>query len=258
MSAEVPIASLIQARMSSSRLPGKTLLRLGGRTVLDHVIDRADEFSAQVVVCTSNDASDDPIVRHCEGRGVTCLRGPRDDVFARFRLALEDARVLPTEWFARITGDCPLLSVPLARACIGAISDELDYVCVDPATLPRGLAVELVRRSTFQAIDAESLDAPEREHVTLRLYERAGRYRCRAFEVPAHLRRPELRLTLDYPEDYALLERLFEEGDDLSAERALQRLAAEPELRALNAHCEQRRARPGAAAEVATGGTARP
>lgn len=257
MSAEGPIASLIQARLSSSRLPGKSLLPLGRKTVLDQVIDRAAVFSAQVVVCTSTDASDDRIAAHCEGRGVTCVRGPLDDVFSRFRLALGDRRVLRTEWFARVTADCPLLSIPLAHESLAACEEDLDYVAVDPATLPRGLAIELVRRSAFEAIDATSLDGPEREHVTPRFYERAGRYRCRTLGPTAALRRPDLRLTLDYPEDYALLERLFEEGDDVTAERAVLRLADDPQLRALNAGCEQRRVRPQARA-AASGGGLRP
>ncbi len=257
MSEEGPIASLIQARLSSSRLPGKSLLPLGGKTVLDHVIDRAAPFSAQVVVCTSTDASDDRIARHCEARGVTCVRGPLDDVFARFRVALADRRVLRTAWFARVTGDCPLLSIPLAHESLAARAPDLDYVSVDHGTLPRGLAIELVRRSAFEAIDASSLDGPEREHVTPRFYEQPGRYRCRALPAPPALRRPDLRLTLDYPEDYALLERLFEEGDDLSAERAVLRLAGDAYLRTLNAACEQRCVRPQRPA-AATGGGIRP
>jgi spore coat polysaccharide biosynthesis protein SpsF (cytidylyltransferase family) len=254
MSAEGPIASLIQARLSSSRLPGKSLLPLGGRTVLDHVIERAAAFSEQVVVCTSTDPSDDRIARHCEARGVLCVRGSLDDVFARFRLALADPRVLRTSWFARVTADCPLLSVPLARASLAARAPDLDYVALDHATLPRGLAIELVRRSAFEAIDAATLDGPEREHVTPRLYEQPGRYRCRRLRAPAGLGWPDLRLTLDYPEDYALLERLFEEGDDLTAERAVRRLIGDPELRALNAGCEQRCVRPAGGASAAGGG----
>ncbi len=257
MSAEGPIASLIQARLSSSRLPGKTLLPLGRKTVLDHVIDRAAAFSAQVVVCTSTDSSDDRIARHCAARGVTCVRGPLDDVFARFRLALADPRVLRTEWFARVTADCPLLGVSLAHESLAARGNDLDYVSVDPATLPRGLAIELVRRSAFEAIDAASLDGPEREHVTPRFYEQPGRYRCRVLSAPAALRRPDLRLTLDYPEDYVLLQRLFEEGDALTAERAVLRLAGDAYLRTVNAGCEQRSVRPQGGAAT-TGGGLRP
>lgn len=256
MSAEGPIASLIQARLTSSRLPGKTLLPLGRKTVLDQVIDRAAVFSAQVVVCTSTEASDDCIARHCAARNVICVRGPLDDVFARFRLALADRRVLRTEWFARVTADCPLLSVSLARESLAARASDLDYVSVDPATLPRGLAIELVRRSAFEAIDAASLDGPEREHVTPRFYERPDRYRCRALSAPPALQRPDLRLTLDYPEDYALLQRLFEEGDALTAERAVLRLAGDAYLRTINAGCEQRSVRPRGAA--AAGGGLRP
>ena len=238
------VVTLIQARMSSSRLPGKVLLPLGGKTVLDQVIARASAFSLQVVVCTSTDASDDPIEAHCARAGVTCARGALDDVFSRFRDALSGVQVARTEWFARVTADCPLVSPTLARACIAAATREDDYVGALSSAVPVGIAIELVRRAAFLAIDPVTLDPPEREHVTLRLYEHPGRYRVRRVAPPPSLFAPEMRLTLDYPEDYALLTTLFERDPDLDAERAIERLRSEPALAQINAACAQRNARP--------------
>jgi spore coat polysaccharide biosynthesis protein SpsF len=238
------IVSLIQARVSSSRLPGKILMKLGNSTVLDHVIHRAQEFSSQVVVCTSVDPSDDPIEAHCARQKVLCIRGSLEDVFSRFRLALLDPRVEATAWFARITGDCPLLSIPLAKALIACISEHVDYVSVDHDTLPRGLAIELIRRSVFESIPPGSLDEPEREHVTLCLYEQPGRYRCHRAATPQALAHPDLRLTLDYREDYELLQRLFRDDETVTAEQALERLLSEPRLRSINAGRLQKDPRP--------------
>jgi spore coat polysaccharide biosynthesis protein SpsF len=236
-----PLVSLVQARMSSGRLPGKVLLPLGDGTVLDQVVRRAAAFSSQVVVCTSQDASDDPLEAHCARTGTLCVRGALHDVFLRFRDALLDARVEKGEWFARITADCPLVSVPLARRLLEAAEadPELDYVCEHLDRLPRGLAIEVVRRDTFLSIPPESLDDPQSEHVTLVLYENPQRYRCLRLTPPAPLRHPELRLTLDYPDDYALLRRLYEEPE-VTAESAVARLLADPALRGINAHCDQR------------------
>jgi spore coat polysaccharide biosynthesis protein SpsF len=238
------VVALVQARTTSTRLPNKVLLPLGETRVIDHVVRRAAGFSQQVVVCTSTDASDDPVEAHCREVGTLCLRGPLENVFLRYRKALLDERVAATEWFARVTADCPFLSVPLAKRLAGAAAEtDLDYLSYDLGQLPLGLAVELVRSATFLSIDPDTLDAPEREHVTLALYEQPGRYRVRRLDVPEPMRHPELRLTLDYAEDYELLQRLVDLGVD-SAEAAVARLLADDQLARINRHCQQKRARP--------------
>jgi len=229
--------------MSSSRLPGKALLPLGGATVLDQVVRRAAAFSKQVVVCTSVDKTDDPIESHCREIGVHCVRGPLEDVFDRFRTTLAHPRVENTEWFARITGDCPLISVELAQRLLDARDKNLDYVCVPQTILPRGISIEVVRRPTFENIDHSRLDSAEKEHVTLHLYEKKGRYNCLWLDPPEAIRHPELRLTLDYAEDYALIKALFDRDPDLSAETAIAHLLSNPELIAINANCAQKGAR---------------
>ena len=237
------IVSLVQARLSSSRLPGKVLLPMGKKTVLDQVLQRALEFSDQVVVCTSTNADDDPIEAHCVKQGVVCVRGPLDDVFARFRMALEHPRVEESEFFARITADSPLLSVEIANVLTRHLGPKVDYLRADYASIPLGTGMEFVRTNAFLAIDPESLDSPEREHVTLRFYETAGRYRVVEVQAPEELARPDLRLTLDYPEDYELLTRLFGELDDPSTSDVIALLEERPSWVALNASCGQRPAR---------------
>ncbi len=233
------LISLIQARMSSSRLPGKVLLPLGGKPVLSHVIAACEAFTSQIVVCTSVDASDDPIASFCNSHGTICSRGPLEDVFSRFRGALADPRVKDAEFFARVTADSPMLSATLGRVLAAQLGPALDYVRPTPGTTPLGVGLEIVNRATFQAIDPLSLDGPEREHVTLRLYERSGRYRCRDVDPPPELWAPEYRLTLDFPEDYALLKRVHA----LTPEQAIEALRQDPALAAINASCVQHSAR---------------
>lgn len=232
--AEPEVVAVIQARTSSSRLPGKVLMPLGGRSVLAHVVARAGEFAAQVVVCTSTGPEDDPVEAACADLGTVCVRGPLEDVFGRFRLALADPRVRPTPWFARVTADCPLVSSTLARHLLAHTEPDLDIVAVRNEDVTRGLPVELVRRATFEAIDPDDLDGPQREHVTLGLYEDPDRYRVRYVEVPEPFHHPELRLTLDHPEDHELLRRLLDGDPELTAEAAVARLLADPELAAIN------------------------
>jgi spore coat polysaccharide biosynthesis protein SpsF len=240
-----PVVSLIQARMSSSRLPGKVLRPLAGASVLEHVVARAREFSTQVAVCTSTDPSDAPIADLCDALGVICVRGSLDDVFSRYRQALADERLEPTAWFARVTADCPLISARLALGLVEMIDDDLDYLSLDPRSVARGVAIELVRRSAFEKIDAGALDAAEREHVTLHLYETPGRFACHIAMPTGPLARPELRLCIDYEEDYELLAALFERIPQCSAERAADFLVGHPEVARINARCRQKPARTG-------------
>jgi spore coat polysaccharide biosynthesis protein SpsF len=238
-----PVVSLIQARMSSARLPGKVLRPLAGASVLEHVVARAREFSTQVAVCTSTDPSDAPVVDLCGTLGVVCVRGSLDDVFSRYRQALADERLEPTAWFARVTADCPLISTRLALGLIEMIDDDLDYLSLDPRSVARGVAIELVRRSTFEKLDAGALDAAEREHVTLHLYETPGRFACRIATPTGPLARAELRLCIDYEEDYELLATLFEQVPQCTAEAAADFLARHPEIARINAQCRQKPAR---------------
>jgi spore coat polysaccharide biosynthesis protein SpsF len=233
------VVGLIQARMSSTRLPGKVLLEYAGATILTRVIQLTQSVACQAVVCTSTDRSDDPIEAHCARSGVACVRGSLNDVFSRFRQALRSPNVQHTPWFFRITADCPLLSSALMQTLLGAAGQDVDYLCFDDAALPRGITAELVRRAAFEAIPLGTIDAAEREHVTAGLRERFGARAVRA-PVPPALRHPELRLTLDYPEDARLLSALWSVNGSISAEQAVAYLLDHPELAAINQGCQQK------------------
>lgn len=226
--------AIIQARLGSTRLPGKALLRLGSRTALERVVTLSKAFSAQVILATSTSPEDDPLRAAARDLEIPCVRGPLEDVHARYRLALALEECAGSEWFFRVTGDCPLLSPTLARLLLAARSAEVDYAYFADDELPRGLAPELVRTSAF--LSSEDLSSEEREHVTLALYGRGDSARVRRLEVPSSFQHPELRLTLDYPEDALLLERLFVVDDSISAEGAIEMLLRRPELAALNRH----------------------
>jgi len=239
------VVAIIQARMNSSRLPGKVLKQLGNKTVLEHVIRRCQGFAKQTVVCTSSEDSDDPIESECKNNGVICIRGSLDNVFARFRQTLLDEKVTETSWFARVTADCPLVSTRLALELIENIPAEggVQYLRHRADALPMGIAIELIHRATFLGIDVNSLDKPEREHVTLRLYEKPGRYQVRHVTPPSVFCRPEYRLTLDYEEDYQLFQELFLLDSEVSAEIALSLLRENPALANINETCVQKNAR---------------
>jgi spore coat polysaccharide biosynthesis protein SpsF len=227
---------IVQARLGSTRLPGKVLMPLAGKSVLERVLECVHGYCERVVVATSVDPSDDAIEQACARLGVACVRGPLADVFARFAAALARPEYADVEWFYRITADCPLHSRALSRELYLARSVADDYLYYADDELPRGMAPELVRRAAFDSVDRRSLTPDERQHVTLPFYRSGSSFRARKLQVPGELAYPELRLTLDYPEDHALLEALLSRDPQLSAELAVRQLLAQPELVELNRH----------------------
>lgn len=209
------IVCLVQARMSSRRFPGKVLAPFRGEPLIRWVVDavhRVEGVSA-VVVATSDQPSDEPLVAYLEQLGVEVFRGPLDDVFGRFR---GYATRSSCEWMLRVSADSPLLSPAiLDRLVTHPERDRSDLVTtIFPRSYPRGRNGELIRRSTFLAIDPGELTDKEREHVTLFYYTHPERFRIVNVrsEDP---RAAETSLAVDTVEDLVRLERLSDQ--ELSA-----------------------------------------
>lgn len=199
------IRVFIQARMSSSRYPGKVLAPLYGRPVIDLVFDACAGAAGvdAVTVLTSTDPSDDPLAAYLAHRGIDTFRGSLDDVFGRFRACLESH---PCTWMVRECADSPVLDSGIIEAAVArARNSRYDLVTnTFPRSFPRGQSVEVVRAETFLALDAASLDGPEREHVTKVFYNRAAGFAIHNIRavtpVPV-----EPGLSLDTFEDYQRL-----------------------------------------------------
>jgi spore coat polysaccharide biosynthesis protein SpsF len=237
---KVPTLGIIQARMGSTRLPGKVLRRLAGRTVLDRVVRaaRASGVLDDLVVATTTDAIDDAIETECAAIGVACYRGPVDDVLSRF-LGVLDTH--DSDMVMRFTADCPLLDSRLvAMAWRVFAAADVDYLTTSIArTLPRGLDVEIVRTPVLKAIDALATDH-HRTHVTSYIYTHADQFDVIGLTMQPDL--SHLRLTLDTEDDWKLIEAITGHfGDEPVEVRELADwLAGQPDLVLLNAHVEQK------------------
>jgi spore coat polysaccharide biosynthesis protein SpsF len=226
--------------MGSTRLPGKVLRPLGGRPVLNWVVEaaRAASVSDRVVVATSVHARDAPIVDVAVDAGAAVHRGPEDDVLARF-LGVAD------EWGAdalvRLTADCPLLDPAVIRIAAGEFRmSGADLVTTgSPGDLPRGLDVEVVRVDALR-IAAEHGTDDDHEHVTSYIAARPGEFSVRELEFGAHA--SDLRVTLDTEEDARLLDAVVGElGTRASCWTELVGLLrARPDLVRINAAVRQR------------------
>jgi glutamate-1-semialdehyde 2,1-aminomutase len=231
------IVAVLQARLSSSRLPGKVLADLAGQPMLLRQIERINRAARidQLVVATSQDASDDAIANLCAEAGIACHRGSLEDVLDR---VVGAARNAGAEWVVRLTGDCPLTDPAVIDQVIAAALDtDADFAsnAVEPS-FPDGLDVEVARMASLETAWAEAELTSEREHVMPFIRNRPDRFRIAAVKHETDL--SALRWTVDEPGDLAFVravyDRLLAEKPDFAMEDVLALLAREPELADLN------------------------
>jgi spore coat polysaccharide biosynthesis protein SpsF len=200
--------AIVQARMSSTRLPGKVLADIGGEPALELMLKRLGRARSldRIVVATSTDASDDALEA---ASPAPVYRGPLEDVLARYAGAIGD-------WdgvVVRVTADCPLIDPSIVDRVVGLMGPGVAYASnVEPRTFPDGLDVEAFTADALRSLAASASDPAEREHVTLGLRSRPDRYPPASLVNDVDL--GELRWTVDTPEDLefvrAVVERLGE------------------------------------------------
>jgi spore coat polysaccharide biosynthesis protein SpsF (cytidylyltransferase family) len=224
---------VIQARMSSSRLPGKSLADVEGEPMLALLVRRLApaETVARIVVATSDGAEDDPIASEAERLGAGLHRGPRDDVLARFAGAIEghDGPVV------RITGDCPLTDPAIVDRAVRLLAGTPGCVYVqnvEPRTYPDGLDVEVVQAATLRELAGTATAPADREHVTTAV--RADPQRFPAAVLPGPSELAEVRWTVDNPDDLEFVRevaaRLGERRHHAGMDEILDAVRAEPSL----------------------------
>jgi len=233
--------AIIQARMGSSRLPGKVLKDLGGRPMLVWVVERARRARLvdAVVVATTVEPADDPIEALCQERGYACWRGHPYDVLDRYYQA---ARHYQAEIIVRLTADCPLLDPGLVDATVQALLDQgADFAAnrLPPPwhrTYPIGLDTEVCTWEALERAWREAQAPHHREHVMPYLYEQPGRFRVVILDAEEDF--GHLRWTVDTPEDLEVVRRLLDllgKRDDFTWRDVLALWQAHPELAAINA-----------------------
>lgn len=203
--------AILQARMTSSRLPGKVMAPVLGEPMIGRQLERLGRSAriGRVVVATSVDPSDDVLADYVRGQGHLVFRGSLTDVLDRFGGAM--AMVPEADTVVRLTADCPLADWTVIDATIDCFrAAGADYASNTPAvrTYPHGLDVEVMRRAALDAACAEAADAYEREHVTPFIYRRPGRFRLAYLSQPVS--RAHLRWTVDLPEDLAFVREVYE------------------------------------------------
>ena len=240
-----PVVAIVQARMTSTRLPGKIMRPIDGRPMLWYQLQRMRLARRldRIVIATTTNQTDDVVVRFCEEHACDFWRGPEADVLARYAGA---ARAFGAATIVRLTSDCPLLDPQLIDAAVerfAGASGACDYLSnMLPPTFPYGQAVEVFTAAALEAADREATDPAEREHVTPFIYWRPARFRLQSLTMS-----PDLsghRWTVDAPEDFELVSRLlgtlYASRPGFAIADVLDVLAVHPEWEKINVHVAQK------------------
>jgi spore coat polysaccharide biosynthesis protein SpsF len=259
------VTVVIQARTGSSRLPGKVLLPAAGAPLLARMVERvcAARTPTEVVIATTELSADDAICAVARQAGIRCVRGHATDCLDRHVAA---ARATAAEAVVKIPSDCPLIDPPTIDRVIGAFLAEpdVDYASnLHPPTWPDGFDVEIMTRGALETAWREATRPLDREHTTPFLWDNPERFVTHNVAWQTGLDHSQShRLTLDYPEDYAVIRAIFDElwspRHVFSLAEILALLDARPALAARNAMhrgVSWYRNHPGELRTLAPGGT---
>lgn len=239
---------IVQARMTSTRLPGKVLADLAGRPMLGQELARLKRCrrAEEIVVATTTNATDDPVVALAEREGVRWFRGDEHDVLSRY---LGAARAARAEVVVRVTADCPLIEPTLVDEVVAALTGDgparepADYASnIQRRTFPRGLDTEALYMDVLERVGRLGRTREAREHVTFFIHrEHPELFLLRSVTgIEDH---SDLRWTVDEPADLELVRRIYEIGGLGEREVAFGELVSlvrsHPELARLNAHVQQ-------------------
>lgn len=249
MEKQKKIEVLVQARMGSTRLPGKVMRQVLGRPLLDFQIERLRQARLPhgIRILTTTEQSDEPIIAFCQKKGLAYFRGPEEDVLDRYYQAAKKAKL---DAIVRVTADCPLIDPDILDHAIDVYLSAFpayDYVSNGlERTFPRGLDVEVFSFQSLEKAYREAKEPEEREHVTPYLYRHPERFHLKNISHSPALDR--YRWTVDTPEDFELirliLEHLYPLNPRFRLQDVLTLLDRHPEWNTINAHIEQKKLPP--------------
>ena len=238
------VVAIVQARMGSTRLPGKVMKPLLGEPMLARQLERLARCKRvdKIVVATTENATERPIVELVNSLStIRLFRGSEDNVLSRY---LGAAQTFGADVVVRVTSDCPLIEPDVVDACIKAFEKgSADYVSnVLERSYPRGLDTEVFSFEALATAHNEATAQPDREHVTPFIWRQPERFKL--VDVLDHEDNSELRWTVDTPADFAFVERIYEllylNNPQFDYEDVLKLIRARPELNFINRHVEQK------------------
>jgi len=238
------IVASVEARMHSSRLPGKVLKDICGKPVLWHIVERLKraERVQDIVIATTVNPKDDQIVEFADKLGVKIFRGSEEDVLHR----LVDAhKMMKSDTIVEITGDSPLIDPEIVDQTIELyLNNDADYVSNTlTRSYPIGIRTQVFSLDLLSRCEKESYLPKDREHVTTHICKNPDKFKLLNLEAPASQNFPKLRLTLDYEEDLNVIRKIYEglyfEKPNFLLRDVLHFLSDHPDIPEINRHCRQ-------------------
>ena len=244
------IVASIEARMNSSRLPGKVLKKINKYTVLELLVNRlkkADKIN-DIVVATTTNSLDDQIEEWCSKSNVACFRGDEDDVLLR---VVESHKEMGTDIIVEVAADCPLVDPEVLDLGINTyLSHDVDVVtnCGNILTWPMGIYVQVFSYDLLENVEQNIKDLAIREHVSLYFYENVGIYKIINIIAPKRWEAPSYRFQLDYPEDLEFIRTVCKKlepdyGIDFGIDEIMTLIKKNPDLLNINMNCIEKAAR---------------
>lgn len=240
------VVAIIQARMGSTRLPGKILKTVMNKTLLEYQLERVQQavLIDEIVVATTEKNSDNAIVELCESLGINVYRGSENDVLSRY---YETAIKFKADIVVRLTSDCPLIDPVIIDQVIQLHLNHKDTVDYTSNTLarsfPRGLDVEVLSFGALKEAYESASSGSQREHVTAYLYANPDKFQLANLKSMENL--ANHRWTVDTAEDFELIKRIIEATSPNTSEILMQDvvdlLNENPSWLAINAHIEQKK-----------------
>ena len=245
MSRTPRVVATIEARMASTRLPGKVLMQAVGKPMLELMVERLGRVPSLdgIVIATTVNPPDDSIVELAESLGVGWHRGSEMDVTDRLLGAAAEHDI---DVIAETTGDCPLIDPEIVELCIrDYLKGGVDYVSnVLERAYPIGMDTQVFSSATLADVSQRTSDPFDREHGAVFIYRNPDIYKVRNVPAPPELTDPKLRLTLDTIEDYELITRIFDQlypnNHQFTLVDVMALIRRNPELRNINDHVSHR------------------
>jgi len=237
--------AIIQARFGSTRLPGKVLNEISGKPMLWHIINRLRRCKNidTIVLATSELKNNDVIEKFSKENDIPIFRGSEEDVLSRYYYA---AKQFNADIIVRLTGDCPLIDPKIVdEVVLSHINSSVDYTSnVVKRTFPRGLDVEVINFQTLKKTFEAASEKDQREHVTPYLLENPDIFKLKSIEARGKIRRPDIRITVDTPEDLKFIRNiysnLYKKNEIFYIEDVINLLNQKPELMEINKMIKQK------------------
>ena len=235
------VAAIIQARMGSSRFSGKSARLLSGLSILEHIIIRLQQVPEinPIQLATTREKSEAPLIEIAKNRNILVFQGDEENVLERF---IQAGDAIKAQHIVRVCGDNPLIDIPLLQSLVSShIESQADYtVSADP--IPLGTGCEVIRLEALKKIGKQTQDSRYREHVTTWFHDHYDKFTITRVNAPPYLKNSPFRLTVDTPEDFTLMEKIFFQHNSpqpIDLKFVIQFLESHPEIASINSKIEQ-------------------